>query len=530
MASESASGLMNTRSQYWEWSKPSLVLAIVTALFALASVYTQRRIQGYYRGIVSSTLESVADRTPVSISEIQRAELANKRLGQQASDPSELQFSAAKLANDASMMHASRAIAFREEGELQRSVEEMERSRMATRRTVDSMRRLGKMNGTMAAGARLWLLGESVPSGPLMEVDWNSYWHEIRSQTLQAITDSGTDEAMALNAIRLSALSTLSTAMDLTAGEGGKDRAHRRGEVENAWNEVATVADLDPRCFMIRIEGMECLEPGQGVPIARARFKDLLAGEGEINGLDGRQREMERIDSVFVSLLVLDSTDEAFAYAMNHLAARTLVDPEALRAVLTQSVMRAIGRAYWFPNGEATTNSKRIAGLIKGLFVLGIKYPQALELVDRIVFLRGSDAVAGELGEALSRESGAGIATGIDWLRDRFVLRENVGGDTNRASLVGVDDELAVPMLGFIGYMIREKQGGSDVAIGAIDEMARNWPWIGELRVAQAMLATELGRDDQAIAILAELNEKIPDNAQIQNMLVQAYERALKKR
>jgi predicted Zn-dependent protease len=60
--------------------------------------------------------------------------------------------------------------------------------------------------------------------------------------------------------------------------------------------------------------------------------------------------------------------------------------------------------------------------------------------------------------------------------------------------------------------------------------MAGNWPWIGELRVAQAMLATELGRDDQAIAILAELNEKIPDNAQIQNMLVQAYERALKKR
>lgn len=520
---------MTSRSQYWEWSKPSLVLAIVTLLFVVASSFTQRHIEAHYRGIVSSTLEKVAGNTHASIAEIRRAELANKRLGQHATDPSELQFTAARLANDAAMMHASRAMKFREEGEWKRAGEEMELSRMAARRTVDSMRRLGKLNGKLGAGARLWLIEESVPSRPLMDEGWSSYWRETNSQISQSISDWDVDETLSLKAMRLRALSSLSSALDLNLVAGMTDLNERRGEVEIVLRQVAKAADLDPRCLMIRIEGMECLEPGKGVPIARSRFRDLLEGVVEVQGLDGRQREMERIDSVFVSLLVLDSTEEAFAYAMNQLAAQTLVDHESLRAVLTQSVLRAIGRAYWFPDGE-TTNSKRLTGLIRGLFLIGGKYPQVLAFIDRIVFKTGSDGVANDVSEALSREIDSGIATGVRWLRDRLVLGEVEDEDTDRPSLVGVDDELAIPLLGYIGHTIRTKQSRPDIAIGAIEEMAGNWPSIGELKVAHAMLAIELGRDDQAIAILSELNEKIPDNSQIQNLLVQAYERALKNR
>ncbi|MBM3965200.1 MAG: hypothetical protein FJ308_09075 [Planctomycetes bacterium] len=532
---------MNTRSQYWEWSKPSLVLAIVTVLFAFASLYTQRHIEQYYRSVLASAMEGLAKEETVSDKEIQRADLAIKRLTQSASDPTEMQLMAAKLYDDASRNHAERSRKLREEGNGRQALIEAEQSRLAARRTNDAMRRLGKSNSKLGAEARLWILRDTISNGPLVASESEAFWNHAKSQALQAIEDSAGESDVLLRSTPLVALSTLSNA--LSVEESGKsesvkseDQARRRGDVQSLLKDLERVSNEDPRNYMIRLEGIGCLDPGQGVPLARSRLKDLLEDVNEHpgsnnRGIDRRHQEEERSDAVLVSLLALDSTDEAIAYAMNRLNEQSHVDvSDSLRAVLTQSVLRAIGRTYWFPFEDDEANSKRIAGLIKGLVLLGIKYPAVLRFFDRIVDASEADPIASSLSDSVLRGQDSDIAASLGWLRDRFRSRQARFDGAKRPSLEGVSEELASPMLGYIGYLIRERNCDADDAIGAIDEMAQRWPLIGELKVAQGLVAMELGDNSRAIAILSELNDQIPDNAQIQSLLLRAYERALQKR
>lgn len=513
---------MSTRSQYWEWSKPSLVLAFVSSLFALLSVYAQGGIQGYYRSIVAATLGKVAANDSVTPKEIQRAELAVKRLLQGERNVGELQMNAANLANGAAIMHASRARAFRQEGDVQRAVQETAQRQAAARRTFDAMSRLSKEGGELGARARLWLVAEGVPGGPLAEVDWGDFWNRIQTQLPLSDSDTDLDREVLLSALQLRGLCRLSTAVQLHG-----ERGDRRRDVETAVQEVEMAAEQDPRCYMIYLEGIECMVPGSGVAVARTRFKGLLDGAKNLAEIDGQHRELERIDAAFVSLLVLDSTDEAVAFAMSNLEATSLIDHETLQAVLTQSLMRAIGRAYWFCGDDADANAKRLGGLIKGLFLLGSKYPKVLQLLDRVVFTTEEDRIAVDLSKAITADHESEVSTGIRWLRERCDLGTQGDLETPITSLEGVGDELALPILGYLGYLIREQRCRPEVAFVAIGDLIERWPTIGELKIAQAMVALELSRVDKAIEILSELNENIPNNAQIQNLLLQAYERAL---
>jgi predicted Zn-dependent protease len=57
--------------------------------------------------------------------------------------------------------------------------------------------------------------------------------------------------------------------------------------------------------------------------------------------------------------------------------------------------------------------------------------------------------------------------------------------------------------------------------------MVNRWPAIGELRFALAMVSLEAGMNEEAISVLSELHDRIPDNIPIQNLLLKAYEQAL---
>lgn len=522
---------MSSRSQYWQWSKPSLVLAVFSAVCATASVWTQGYIDQYYRRILAGTLEKSSNSTIVTVADFRRAELAVKRLMQQNGNTALLRLESAELASAASALHASRAYEFRQQGNLKEAAAEMESHRAAMRRLTDSIRRASKSGGELAGPAQLWLLDDSTPLGPLAPHAWDVFWTDMASQVaISFMEGGGSDDASRVDRVRLEAMSAISLATGTVAVRDSDDRTRRRVEIENAMLKLSDVWDQDPRCYMLHLEGLDCVDSERAVSTARARIKDLLDNSSKVRGVNGMHREMERIDAIFVSLLVLGSADEAIAYAMNVLDEESAIDPEPMRGMITQSLLRGLGRNLWFPDSNQEHASKRLQGLIRGLFLVGNKYPPVLELVDRVVRMAEGDSIARHWSESLAQEQGTGVGGAVCWLRHRLASSNECAQGENEISLSGVDEELARPMLAFLGYLIREEKCTSGVASGAVDEMVARWPAIGELRLAQAMVATQMGQYDRAIETLSELNDKFPNNPQIQDLLLQAYESALNQR
>jgi len=586
-----------TNEQYWKWGRPSLILAVVALFFTIYSQFNQSRIADYYRGIVADGLEHRTGNISSEIKRLKRAELAAKRLVQMDanaadSNVAESRLNAARLAIDSSIAHQQLANELHRQGSIAASNVEIEAGRMAMQRATDAMRRAAKLSGKPALEAQLWLISQSIPTTPLATTGWDPFWNDVIRQIQQeAVTPSSGNNtpsddsqvlALVLERLRIESLASLSRTLGVSLSSplkndrtssgaaqaarflpqtqdipDGSRRAasifqwdsstevpkqevpqsieERRHSMERLLTSLDRSGVDDPRLFACHLEAMECLDPDRAVTIARARFKDLIEARDASGSDVPSPRELDRIDSVFVAMLVLGSTDEAIAFALSNLESVRRTDQAALHGILTQSLVRGVGRSLWFPSADEEIASKRISGFVKGLFLVGIKYPLVCDLIDRILWPRQDDEVALRLNRAMDHEHELGMQAAFGWLRNQWAPRDRAGTEdpnhgANAIPIDRIDDELARPMLGFIAYLLREKRNDAETSYHAISQMVENWPTIGELRIAESMLAMETGRHAHAIATLNDLNEKIPDNPQIQELLLKAYERALKSK
>jgi hypothetical protein len=151
--------LEETRRKYLRWSIPSIVLAIVTLLFTVASFWAQRHVQWRYESIVSNYLNSNLESDPPwTLDSMRHAGIAAKRLVVENPESAEAATAFAMVE-----LHSQR--------ELLRSISKPEASidrkslqawtdlaRTIRQRAIDSMRRAATLEGPAATQARLWML------------------------------------------------------------------------------------------------------------------------------------------------------------------------------------------------------------------------------------------------------------------------------------------------------------------------------------------------------------------------------------
>jgi hypothetical protein len=521
---------VTNRQVYWRHSRPALVLAAITTAFALASYYTRPRIQSVYRSYIENQLQ--ASFNEGGERQLRRSELAVRRLVQSNVRSSSVNLLAAEVDAKAIDFHRARAQRFTTNSKSREDLADLESIRVLSKSLFESMERVAQTSGTDGDLAKIWILNSKVATGPLGSGNWDVFWNEILNQV--SINDANgmvLETRLFIENEKLYQLATQSIAMGILKSSfdsGGNTASNARWE---SWKDKPLILESclsDPRYYALSLEQTACTDRLLASARARSRFKELLEEIGGSSSLWREQSEIERIDAAFVSLIVLDSVDEAIAFAMNQLETAHRLDSENLRGVFIQSLLRAIGRLCHCGAIESRDDSYRASRLLHGLLVLGSKYPVVQGLFERILLREPSDSIALRIESAVQGDSS--LKNAIDWFRNRVLNHSGVRSEYDGESdslLSSVDDSLAQSMVVLVGYLIREKRVDAVDATFAIREMVNHWPAIGELRFALAMVSLEAGMNEEAISVLSELHDRIPDNIQIQNLLLKAYEQAL---
>lgn len=172
--------LQETRRKYLRWSIPSIVLAIITVLFAVASFWAQMHVGRRYESIVSDYLKSNAESDPRwTLDSMRHASIAAKRLVVENPESAEVatRFALVEFHSQRELMrtlsNANAAI----DKESRQQMQEL--AKTMRQRAIDSMRRAAKLEGLAAGQARLWMLDwqfredqlGTAPSGTQLE-EW----------------------------------------------------------------------------------------------------------------------------------------------------------------------------------------------------------------------------------------------------------------------------------------------------------------------------------------------------------------------
>lgn len=151
--------LQETRRKYLRWSIPSIVLAIITVLFAVASFWAQRHVQRRYASIVSDYLDSNLESDPLwTFDSMRHAGIAAKRMVVESPESAEAatKFAWVELHSQRELL---RYLSKPEASIDQKSRQEwMDLAKTIRQRAIDSMRRASKLDGPAAGQARLWML------------------------------------------------------------------------------------------------------------------------------------------------------------------------------------------------------------------------------------------------------------------------------------------------------------------------------------------------------------------------------------
>jgi hypothetical protein len=145
------------RRKYLRWSIPSLVLAVVCAVFTVASSSSKKQITQRYDSIISDYVASAdAIDSEAGIQEMRRAEIAAKRLVVENPNSTNAVLQSARV-NLASYAKLNAGIASKKDTDPGGIAKLNELALGARSRAMQSMQRAAKRDGKAALEARLWI-------------------------------------------------------------------------------------------------------------------------------------------------------------------------------------------------------------------------------------------------------------------------------------------------------------------------------------------------------------------------------------
>ncbi|MFO0011146.1 MAG: hypothetical protein ACK553_00225 [Planctomycetota bacterium] len=493
------------RRKYLRWSIPSIVLAIVSAGFALASLQAQRHIRGRYDAVIREYLDSASDRANTwTVESMRRAEVAAKRLLVENPDSADAAETMARVdlvsQNHALLQIASSAT----DSESRSSRDWLELAMNSRQHAVDSMRRAAKLDGPAAVDARLWILDWRFRVGDARVVESEARLLDLQSEC-EALLASGADARLLLADLLI-------------------HRALRFPSEENLQRVSQWIADASEQLLQIPqssiqrnaslVEATTVSDPAQARKEAVRSISEYLQSK-QSSAASWRDRE-----AMFRMRIAVGNLREAFDFAWTSLGEVSVLDRESFRFAVAASALRSMVLHSSFPKLDPPSE-KHVALL----FGFALRFaPDSGQVVRVVEALLGVDASTLALQRALEGGHDAAARDALQWVR---MLGESPSTSRSTSLPPSVrDDPLLAPGT-VLALRLTRKRGKLDdrALLEILNSAATAWKSNVELHMLRSELAMKLEDYKTAIDSLSKLNQQFPDEPQIARALSDAKSR-----
>lgn len=556
---------------YWRWGIPSLVLGTLTVVLGLASqFFVQPRVVARYEQIVKTAMErerseaislrdfgngrglgekgaiargtgakdAVETDSAAAIHEqiefLKNAELAAQRLVVEQPSNSEHRYAAGRIALSASAYYWKLAsLTGRSEDETERIT--YEQSAMAARdRGEDAMRSAQRLPGVGSMLAEKWSIREQLNRTRLFSEDAAASLESVLVR-LEVLHRENPDDrewlrllGQARMLLALCPLRAVSEDERIASVEQAEKEFQKYLETDSHGRDVRKGMDFVDRVWLAEAIAV------RDRALAAERAKESLVlrhAEGAHRGVGGLGEETpETIDAMFRALLYMGSAEEAFAAFESRRDQVDLPERSTVQSLVASSCVRAavMGSLGLQGRNDGLNDGK----LVRLVMRLAPQSSDARALMD--AWVNGTPRV-GKLFESEHEndsEHDRALAIVIRWLRlerkaalaggDAVSSRVFPEGWTLRQS----DIEVLVGVIPTLMEWVRKKEMASRRALDLLDAMQGVAPENLDLVYASAILALQARHHDRAISDLRRLLEALPGNAQLERLLLAAYENA----
>jgi tetratricopeptide (TPR) repeat protein len=401
-------------------------------------------------------------------------------------------------------------------------------------RAEDAMRSAQRFPGVGKLLAEKWSIGEQLNRTRLFSKDAVASLRDLvhRIEVLQGEHPKDRDWLRLLGRSRL--MLALCPDRDLT-------NEQRIGLAEQAEDSLMKCLEKDPDDrgdgahgeFVDRVWLAEAIAVRNRELSAHWAKESLLrrhAHSAENGGGGSQDESPESIDALFRALLFMGSTEEALAAFESRRDQVSLPERSVAQSLVASSCVRASVLRSIVLREEAV-------GLNEGKFVrlvmrLAPQSSDARALMN--AWVNESPGVGGISGAEQVAEGveDPAVAMVIHWLRrERQEALASGAGEPSRVFPEGwavrqLDTEVLVGTVPLLMEWVGRKEITSQRALELLDAMRSAAPENLDLVYASAIVALQGRENDRAINDLRRLLEALPGNAQLESMLLAAYENA----
>jgi hypothetical protein len=390
------SEIAETRRKYLRWSIPSLVLAMVSLSFTVASHFVQQRVIVDYERVVSQYLAATKDAHYIwGEEDMRRAEIAAKRLV--VEDPSSpqriLQSAEVGLASYEKIQNT---IASQSDNQSIQVAKWMEMAFLAKARAIQSMQRVSKLEGAEALEARLWIQ------------DWR--FRSMRNRS-NASDDRSSEFFKDCQDLISSGAPAHLLATDVLIHQA------LRFPKNAPWNETQSTIQrareifdddrypsLEGNASCVEIQSV--LEPAMAT-VNAIKFVSESIRDSKQTALDWKGRE-----AIFRLRLHMGNPAEAFDFAWTSLADLPAAEREIFRWNVAASSLRSMVVQLHQSDPQAKRNASSI-------FSFAVRFapdsPQLVHVI-RLLLENNIDGVGQEWLETMKAGHESGVSDWIDWV------------------------------------------------------------------------------------------------------------------
>ena len=241
---------------------------------------------------------------------------------------------------------------------------------------------------------------------------------------------------------------------------------------------------------------------------------------------------IEEIDALFRALLLMGSPEEALAAFESRRDQLNGFDRSLLQSLIASSCVRVVLLRTLLPEaiGQRTSEGR----LVRLAMQLAPNSADAIALLEAWIDEKPFVGAISESESTNNEREDSALVSVFRWARQERMKEVGMGASvpspifpsdwTARPS----DADVLVGMVPVIFEWVRRTKISPERAQEMLETMQSSAPGNANLMVANAMLAFQLRDYDRAIRELRILQERIPDNVELQNFLLAAYENAIR--
>jgi tetratricopeptide (TPR) repeat protein len=563
---EQIEGLPESPETYWRWGLPSLVLAIITISLALVSqFYTQPRILTRYQRIVQRAMERHSasgdlpseSATPSEfrtrrdrpndtetrgseafplreIDELRNAELASQRLVVEQPTDANHRYAVARIGLMLSNGYWELArSSSRVDDQIARSSFE-QLAMVARGRAEDAMRSALRYPGLGSLRAEKWILTDRLHRMSVFSHDSIALLESViqRAEALSTQSPNDRDWLHLLGRGRvmlaLSPVTEASKQERLTLLEQGERAFKQCFEMDRDTSDELKRSAFVDHVWMA--EAIAATDIDQSVQWAKESVLNRIP-QSSATGPIGTEG-IEEIDALFRALLLMGSPEEALAAFESRRDQLNGFDRSLLQSLIASSCVRVVLLRTLLPEaiGQRTSEGR----LVRLAMQLAPNSADAIALLEAWIDEKPFVGAISESESTNNEREDSALVSVFRWARQERMKEVGMGASvpspifpsdwTARPS----DADVLVGMVPVIFEWVRRTKISPERAQEMLETMQSSAPGNANLMVANAMLAFQLRDYDRAIRELRILQERIPDNVELQNFLLAAYENAIR--